>query len=879
MLQPIRLKTEYLTNPSAVDEAYPRFSWSIAVKDGDSAAYQTAYRILAATVVERCNEKEADLWDSGWVASTAVSQIIYEGTPLKPCQDCFWRVCLRDLDGRESAFSEIAVFRHGIESWKGRFIRYERELNKEKWELCPPITFGKTVVVEKQLERATLYITALGIYQVYVSGKEYVDTILAPEWTNFWERSQYRALDLTKMLSVGSNDLTVTLANGWYSGIWQTWPPKPYIYGTYPELCAELHLEYADGHVDIIPTDDSWRATENTPVIYAGIYEGESIDARIPYPAVRELKQPVLVREEAPVKICAQSNEPIELLEVFSAKAVTSPKAGVYVVDFGINVAGRICLKLKGRRGQRIEIFHNEVLTKDGFVYRDNLCAGYLAEPGVDRQMLRYTCSGEGVETCRPTFTYMGFRYIEISGLEDIGQLVEVTAEVFGSNVENTGHFSCSDADINQLQANIIRSARANFMGVPTDCPQRDERCGYTGDMQFFMPTALHNFDMAAFMKKWLVDLCQDSQLPDGSFTDHAPRFAAYSNQVGWGDAGIICPYLTYKEYGDVRMIREHFDAMERYLEFYGRHSDEKYTRVDACCGNGDWLHTGVGITDELLTISYYGFHAIMMEEMASAIGREDRAAYYHDLKEKIKDSYARNFIEEDGSLRGAGVTGYTLAFTIDLLPENLEIREKAARAFAKVIENSGDHITTGFIGTPRLLIALHNIGRDDLAERLLMCRECPSWLYPVTVGATTIWERYDGWTEEGGFADPAMNSFNHFAFGSVGAYFYDAILGIRRMEKQMLVDLGAYRNYPVVSVAPRYLKALDYAEGSRRICGSEIAVEWHRTEKGISLKVNVGANLVALVEFEGRTMLCTCGEHILQSGVFIWDEISIKRE
>ena len=860
MIQAMRLKTEYLTNPTAVDEIRPRLGWSIGPDADDPAAsYQTAYRILAATARERCNPDQADLWDSGWVQSASVSQIAYGGKPVAPCAECWWRVRLRDLNGREGAWSEPAVFRRGIERWQGRFIRYERPLDRENWELCPPVAFGRTVQIGHGVLRAALYITALGVYQVYVDGHELPDTILAPEWTNFWKRSQYRALDLTAMLNEGRHDLTVTLSNGWYSGMWQKWPPVPYNYGTYPELCAELHLEYADGRTEIIPTDGEWRATERLPVVFAGIYEGETIDARIPYPAVAEMRSGVIVRDCAPVEVCAQPNEPIGIFETIPAQKITSPEQGVYVADFGVNIAGRLRLKLRGRRGQKIEIFHNEVLTQDGRVYRDNLTAGHLAKPGVDRQMLRYTCSGEGVETCRPTFTYMGFRYAEITGLDGIGQIEEIAAEVFGSQIENTGCFSCSDPEINQLQENILRSARANFMGVPTDCPQRDERCGYTGDMQFFMPTALHNFDMAAFMKKWMVDLCQDSQMPDGSFTDHAPRFASYSNQVGWGDAGIICPYLAYREYGDVRLIRDHFDAMERYLDFYGRNSDENYTRGHECCGNGDWLHTGPGVTDELLTISYYCFDVSMMEEMARAIGREDRAAHYAALKARIKASYAKNFIEVDGSIRGAGVTGYALAFTMGLLPEDEGVRARAAEAFARAVEAGGDHITTGFIGTPRLLIALHSVGRDDLAQRLLMCRECPSWLYPVTVGATTIWERYDGWTAEKGFADPAMNSFNHFAFGSVGDYFYDAILGVRR------ADPATVEGYPAVKVEPQYLPALEHAEGRRRIAGSEIGVAWERAGDRVRLKVEVGANLIALVRFGDGVHVCRCGEHIFQ--------------
>lgn len=844
------LRTEYLCNPEAVDGSRPRLSWMLSADAGERGARQTAYRILAASSERRLTAGQADLWDSGFCWTSQTSQIPYGGRPLAPGEDCFWQVQVRGADGSPAAVSETARFRAGISDFGASFLMYDCPL--ADGELTKPVAIGNSFSVRDNLTRATLYITALGVFQAYLNGREYPNLILAPEWTQYHNRVQYRALDVTGFLQPGENDLVAVLSNGWYSGIWQFWPPKPYPYGTHPEVCARLEMEYADGTTETFVTDETWHADDTLPVTFAGIYEGETIDARIPMPRAADLTKPVSVCTHPELRLCAQKNEPIAVSRVIGAQSVTEVKPGVFVADFGENIAGRIRMRVHGAPGQQVEIFHNEMLNPDGTVYADNLIVAHYLEKA-DRQIVRYTCRGDGTEeVISPRFTYMGFRYVEIRGLSAAPLPSELEAEVFGSDVTETGSFRCSNEEINRLQENILRSARANFMGVPTDCPQRDERCGYTGDMQFFLPTALHNFDMAAFLSKWLVDLCRDSQLEDGSYTDHAPRFGVWSGNVAWGDAGILCPYQAYREYGDRENLRQHFDSMERYMEYLCRTANADFTRGPDFCGNGDWLHSGGGASAEIIATTYFAYTAGLMEKMARAIGKTDRAAHYRALSRKIKEALWTQYLRSDGVLIGGGVTGYTLLFTMDLLPDDPALCGRVANAFAAAVEAADCRITTGFIGTPRLLIALHKIGRDDLAERLLMQRECPSWLYPVSVGATTIWERYNGWTEKDGFADSNMNSFNHFAFGSVGDYFYDAILGIQLPE---------YDEAHVVRLNPVYLPSLSSAEGKRRVYDSEIAVSWRRDGGKIRLHVTVGANLTAAVTFGGKEYLCECGE------------------
>jgi len=403
--------------------------------------------------------------------------------------------------------------------------------------------------------------------------------------------------------------------------------------------------------------------------------------------------------------------------------------------------------------------------------------------------------------------------------------------------------FETSNKELNRLQQNIYWSQRSNMMGVPTDCPQRDERCGYTGDMNFFMPTALYNANISAFMHKWLIDLCQDALLSDGTYADHAPYFGRTGGIVGWADAAIICPYLTWLTYGDTENIRQHYGNMKIYTEYLMRTANEDWTRGPEYIGLGDWLNMGGGASMEVIGTAYYGYHFLMMERMAKAIGETEDARIYGDAFQKIKAAFAENYICADGTIKNSSLTGYALAFTMELVPE--EMTEKCTAAFIAETEKFGYRIATGFMGTPRILPALHRVGRDDMAEKLLLCRECPSWLYPVLVGATTIWERWDGWTKEKGFADRAMNSFNHFAFDSVGAYFFGGIFGVEQMPGSVA--------YKQVLIEPAFLERLQYAKGGFDTVRGRVEVSWNRVHDGIYLHVFIPVGMDAVIKLPGK--------------------------
>lgn len=834
------LRCEYLVNPLVIDHLNPRLSWVLASDIRNQ--YQTGYRILVSSDSELLCQNIGDLWDSGKILSSATSQIVYEGKMLSSYLKCFWKVLVWDKEGHLTIWSDQAFWKMGVlytDEWAADWIVYDEKLSEN--ELAQPIYFAKNfnLVDVANIKSATLYASALGVYQLDLNDLIAGDHILAPEWTNYHKRVQYQAYDVMHLLVDGCNHLRAHLSNGWYCGLWQKWPPTTHLYGTNPALLLQLEILYNNGERIRVVSDGSWCAATEGPLRFAGIYEGENYDARKKVPILEDtidekIWHPVTLELHDKLLLSAQRSEPIKVTQTLKPITVTSPKPGLFVIDFGQNMAGRINIRFHEKKDTLVTIKHNEMLNPEGTVYMDNLVAGCFVE-NVDRQIIRYICNGED-DHYKPTFTYMGFRYIEINGLTEPPELADVFAEVFHTAFEQVGEFSCSDEGVNRLQKNIQWSQRANMMGVPTDCPQRDERCGYTGDMQFFMPTAVMNMDMAAFMNKWLMDLCQDSQFDNGSYADHAPYFGMNGGIVGWGDAGIICPYLCYVTYGDTKNISEHFLSMQAYTKWLIETSNPDYTRGPDCVGLGDWLNLGGGASKEVIGTAYYAYVLFMMAEMSGAIKKYSEQKYYDELCKKVKTAFAYKYIDEDGSISDSSQTAYALAFTMGLIPEML--KDKVGKAFVKEIEKFNYKLVTGFIGTPRLLIALNKIGRDDLAYKLLFQKECPSWLYPVTVGATTIWERWDGWTNENGFQDKSMNSFNHFAFGAVGEYFFSCIGGI-----QPIGNL-----YSEINIIPSITKELTWAKASYYSMQGAISTHWQvdhlRYRLNVKIPVNVKAHI-----------------------------------
>jgi alpha-L-rhamnosidase len=652
---------------------------------------------------------------------------------------------------------------------------------------------------------------------------------------------QYQTYDVTSQLKQGENCLGVILGNGWYCGNWQLGKRqlRP-IYGAQPYFLLQLEVELADGTRQIITTDSTWKGTANGPLRFSGLYEGETYDARIEIPGwdTADFKpttwQAVTVATPKVGPLIWQRNEPIRPDEEVKTVTVSQPKPGDFVFDLGQNMAGWPRLHLHEPAGTQITLQMNEVIKIDGTVYIDDLHTGHLSTG--DRQIIRYTCKG-GDEIYEPHFTYMGFRYVEVTGLTEPQPDADVvTGCVIHSSATPCGDFTCSNNLVNKLAENIEWSQRSNMMGIPTDCCQRDDRNGATGDMEFYCPTAVYNYDMAAFCNKWLVDLCDDSQLPGGWFADQAPYYGPGEGpNVGWSDAGIIVPYNMYRTYGDTRVIRDHYAEMQHFLAWIKSNSSNLLHINNV--GNGDLLNLeGGGASKPVIGTAYDAYDYRLMAEMATAIGKNDDSAAYDKQADLITAAFQKAFINDDGKIKESSQTGYALAFTMGLVPP--EKKAKMADQFANELGTRHNFLNTGIMGTSRLLPGLHEAGMDDLAYVILLNEDYPSWLFEVKAGATTTWERWNSLMPNKGFADSTLNSFNHYSQGSVGEYLFGYVGGIQAEEP----------GYKKIRIAPVIQPDLEFAKAHYDSIAGTISSEWKVDSGTLTMDVIIPANTTAIV-------------------------------
>jgi alpha-L-rhamnosidase len=849
------LRCEYRENPLGIDILKPRLSWVLAAGKRRGAR-QTAYRILVASSPAFLRPGRADLWDTTEIKSDRSTHIEYDGKELRSRMQCYWKVQVWDESDRPSTWSQPALWTVGLlnsADWHANWIGLEEDSTRVQTSALPiPRYLRKEFAIEGKPLRATAYVTAAGLYEFHLNGQRIGNHLLAPEWTNYHKRIQYDTLDVTSILHRGQNAVGAILGNGWYCGLWQCWPPRVGIYGKQPHLLMQIEIEYADGRKQRIFSDQSWRGTTDGPIRFAGIYEGETYDARLELPGWdkpgfdESLWRPVTTGPSDETRRLGrpiwQRSEPIQQEKELVPISLTEPKPGVYVFDMGQNMAGWCRLKVDLPAGCEITLLHNEVLNPDGTVYMDNLHAGHLSSG--DRQILRYTGGGGGVQVYEPHFTYMGFRYVELRGFPRRPEKEMLTGIVFHTSAQIVGSFSCSSELVNRLAQNIQWSLRGNLMGVPTDCPSRDERCGYTGDSEFIMPTAVYNMNLAAFLNKWLVDLCEDSQYADGGFADRAPNYplgvgpdfkAVEDENVGWGDGGIISPYVMFKTYGDLRVLRDHYPAMQRYAQML-IDTSHGYTRGPDHVNTGDWLNLGGNASDAVLGTVYYAYIFMLMTEIAQALGTKEDAIAYGDRAKKISQAFLDEFVDENGKIKDSSQTGYALVFAMGLVPPNLQ--EKMSLQFSESIAAFNYHLATGLMGTSHLLTGLHAAKRDDLASQLLLTETFPSWLFEVNQGATTIWERWDGWTPNKGFQWSGMNSFNHYALGSCGEYLYSVVGGI----------CAGMPGYKHIIIRPMCLNGFEWATVEYKSIQGLIRCGWKRTTAHLSVTVTIPPNTTATI-------------------------------
>ena len=826
------LRCEYRDSPKGIDCPDPRLSWIL--KSDQRGQRQSAYRIIVASGEDPLKRDKGDLWDTGQQPSDRTCQIVYSGRPLASGQRCFWKVKVWDKDGRPSAWSKPASWTMGLmkpSDWKAKWVGCDGLLDalKEKPTIPPVPYLRREFAIGKTVKRATLYASALGLYEMHINGKRVGSDYFTPGDCDFRKRTYYLTYDVTEMLKSGDNAIGAILGEGWYAS-YMAFSGKRNWYGGQPRLLAQIDIEFADGSKQTVGTDESWKARYG-PIVEADMLMGCVYDARKEMPGWDTAGfndrawQAVTVDGGVKQSISAKPDEPVRVFEQIKPIKMTEPKPGAYTFDLGQNMVGWARLKLRGKPGRKITVRHAEMLNPDGTVYTTNLRAAKCIDT--------YYLKGRGEETLEPHFTFHGFRYVEITGLDAAPELDSVTGVVVHSDMPRTGNFACSSKLVNQLFHNIIWGQKGNYLEIPTDCPQRDERAGWTGDAQVFMPTAAFNFDVSSFFTKWLVDLITDGQRPDTTFPDVAPDLALGSGNAAWGDAAVICTHQMYKIYGDTRAVRQHFPALVKYMDWQLTNSAD-YVRGQGAYG--DWLNLGGGVKSEVLGTAYFAYTARLMAELAVAIDRDDDALKYADLADRIKASFIRHFVSNDGSILESSQTGYALALTLDLLPE--DVRPKTEQKLVDDIKGRDWHLASGFVGTPRLLQALHMGGRDDVAYKLLLQETFPSWLFQVKLGATTMWERWDGWTPDKGFQDPGMNSFNHYAFGAVGEYLYENVCGI---------SAGA-PGFKKITIRPVIGEGLDWAKCSYESIRGTISSSWKKTGVRLTLDVAIPPNTTAKV-------------------------------
>ncbi len=756
-----------------------------------------------------------------------------EGAPLNVCTDAKWKVSDEAGDawpnpGADDAGwkNALALGEYGVAPW-GKVGSGGRSAKKKQYLPAPHLR--RDFNARGEIARATLYVTAQGFAEMHLNGQRVGDEYFTPGWTDYRKRIYYRTYDVTSILRSGANTVACILGDGWFRG--NIWTAGQNQYGDKIRLLAQLQIDYADASSETIVSDSSWKAAYG-PILASDMQDGETYDARNEMPGWDApgfddtTWAEVDVGSSISPVIQAYPGVPVRRTQEVGAHALTEPKPGVYVFDMGQNFSGWIRLKVKGEAGTKVVMRFAEMLKADGTVYTANLRSARATDT--------YVLKGTGEEVWEPRFTYHGFRYVEVSGLPGVARADMVTGIVIQSDAPMTSAFECSNPMLNKLHSNIVWGQRSNYLEVPTDCPQRDERLGWTGDTQVFIRTGAYNQDVAAFFTKWMIDL-MDTQNGAGTFGNQAPVFHGHGSPA-WADAGIICPWTIYKAYGDTRLIARHYDAMARFID-YCRGRGLKGPGD----GYGDWLAVGSRTPKELISAAYFGRVTSLMVEMAEALGRKEEAAAYQKLFEDIRGEFQKSFVKADGKIAGHSQTAYCLALYYDLLTDAQ--RGRAAAHLVDRIKAKDYHLSVGFVGVPVLLPTLTAIGRSDLAYRLIQNKTYPSWGYSIEQGATTIWERWNSYTKDKGFGDAGMNSFNHYAYGACGEWMFRSMLGID--------TLGA--GFKTIVMKPELGEGITWARGHYDSIRGRIASDWRLDGQAFSWSIAVPPNTTARVYLPSR--------------------------
>lgn len=834
-LSPVDLRCEHLFQPQGLNTRQPRLTWGLEGSGRNRS--QSAYHIVAGTDRAAVAAGAGDWWDTGKVASDGTLLITWAGRRLISDLEIWWTVQVWDETGKAGAFAGPAMFRTGLmeqADWEakwisrqlvppgGRFPPQDTIYDNPYWAR-PADHYRREFDVARKVRRATVYATALGLYELYVNGERLGDQVLAPGWTDFHTRVEYQSYDATAQVAAGRNTIAAIVGEGWYSGR-VSYDSKRHgsHYGVRPALLAQLHLEYDDGSVEIVATDSSWKCG-NEAIVYSDLLLGEKYDARLELPGWSrngfEAKgwwdaEEIEVLPRAP-RLDATRGVPIRKTVMFEPKFLHRTADGKLIYDVGQNLAGHCRIELDAPRDAVFVLRHGEALEPDGTLYTANLRWALATET--------YISKG-GKQVYEPRFTFHGFQFVEVTVPEGMGpDDIRLTAIAVHSDMPSAGKFASGNEMLNRLQSNIEWTQRSNFLAVPTDCPQRDERMGWLGDAQVFFNTGVFNFDCSGFMTKWLVDVA-DAQTPEGIFTDVAPsivytRFAPRPPRgaPGWGDAGVLIPWRMYQRYGDADLLQAHYAGMVRWIDFIEAQNPSGVREYGNFSNWGDWLCLGTFTPKAVVATAYWAYQAKVMQKAAAVLGRRQDEARFAAMFRDVRAAFRKAFVDKDAKVSGDTQTAYLFALDFDLLEANE--RPKAVKHLKAAIVAAGGHIQTGIHGISHICPSLVENGEAESAYDLLLKETYPSWGFSIRNGATTIWERWDGWTPERGFQSVNMNSLNHYALGAIGEFMYERVAGIGIP--------GAGGAYRTVSLRPLPDARLGWCEASYRGHLGTVSSRW----------------------------------------------------
>jgi len=828
----VRTRCEHLVDPLGIDAVAPSLSWALeSDRRGD---VQTAWRVR----VSSSPDGSGDLWDSGRVPGPKTLSIRYGGEPLTSRTRCWWTVQAWDADGEEAEPG------HG--TWELGLLK--REDWFASWIAAPqaaPVHLRHGFQVDRPVVRARAYATARGLYDLWLNGSRVGEDLLRPGWTDYRTRIQVQTYDITDLVVDGPNAVGVLLGSGWYAGQ-VGWVEDVYAEAGPVSALVQLELTHDDGSVTVVGSGPSWLA-HPSHLLQSDLMRGEVCDLRLAVPGWSEAScdetgwSSVTVVPEPAAALVADTAPPVRRLLTLTPVGTWPGPDGGWIVDLGQNLVGRVRIRLDGPAGREVTLRHAEVLEPDGRLHVANLRTATSTDVVV--------LAGGPVEY-EPTFTTHGFRYVEVTGVDEPPVLQGI---VLGSDLPQVGSFACSNETVTQLQRNIEWSQRGNHLEVPTDCPQRDERLGWTGDAQSFVSTAACNADLTAFYGKWLTDLI-DTQRADGAFGDVAPLVLPElfsSAAPGWGDAGTVVPMTLFQHYGDEALLERCYPAMRSWVERLHMLNPDLLWRQGRGNDYGDWVAVDADTPPELVSSAFLAHSTQLVAKAAALLGRDEDAARFADAFQRAREAFCSAYVTPSGRVFGGTQTSYVLPLAFDLVPA--EQRPVLAQHLVEDIGRCGQgdfmarrarrpawHLSTGFLGIRDLLPVLTESGHLDVAYRLLENETFPSWGYSVVQGATTIWERWDAFTVDAGINRDRMNSFNHYCFGSVGAWLFSTVAGLAPAADAV--------GYDRVVVRPRPGGSIRWARASHQSVRGEISSSWELSEDGFALDVRVPCNARAEV-------------------------------